>query len=132
VIASRSQVVSGRKSSFSARGSSPNRTITEAVGGIDIGFHVLPGRLRAEAFLGSGGWTITMRDPETPEWVLDYRVLDLPTSLAFVAVRVVRRHFDPDELSEHSPAYTLTGPRDMVTHQEQLIGVFPAPPHAVV
>jgi len=84
---------------------------------------VLPANLRREARFGGSGWVIN-REYSTirPDWVMDFRVVELPTSVAFLGIVVSLLH-GPRDLHR---GYMLGGPKDIVTGHT-LQGFFPLP-----
>jgi hypothetical protein len=82
---------------------------------------VFPASLRKYATLGRHGWILEREySPWRPEWDAVFRVIDLPTPVAFLGILVSRQHADPDG----EGGYSLSSPRDIASGFH-LAGVFP-------
>lgn len=78
---------------------------------------------KRHALLMSDGMTIRRPySPLRPEWIVDFRVVTLPSRLAFLGVCVTRRHRSLGT----GTGYMVGGPRDR-TGRYFIAGLYPAP-----
>lgn len=84
---------------------------------------VFPAHVRRDAvYESTKGWVLRRPyAPSKPEWIVDFRIVDLPSPVAVLGILVSRSH-----MPLHSRVgYTLQGPRDL-TGQFEIAAFYPA------